>query len=97
MLLLGRRAASRIQQRLAESHRRLEALLEEMPFGVTLFEVAAAKVVFANREAKRILQSDVVGTGPFYRFDDVPSPPLHEDGTAYKPDELPLTLSTSFR
>jgi PAS domain S-box-containing protein len=54
---------ARLQDQLAEERRRLALLLDEMPFGVTVRDVTANRVVLANKMSKAILQVDVMVDG----------------------------------
>jgi PAS domain S-box-containing protein len=68
-----------------EGERRLRAVLEQMPVGVTLAEVPSGRLLFHNARATAVL-----GHQPLEEGDPASCGALHPDGAPYRPEEYPL-------
>lgn len=77
-----------LMDRLRASNRRLEAVLDQMPVGVTLAERPDGKIIYANRAASDILGHDVRAAEDNSRYDQANA--LHLDLSPYSAGEYPL-------
>lgn len=80
--------------RLDTAHRRLEAVLEQMPVGVTLAERPGGKLIYANQAASQILGHPIHlaadGVGVLTGDRQTGSGALHLDLRPYQQEESPL-------
>jgi PAS domain S-box-containing protein len=74
---------------------RLRQILEQMPIGVAIAEAPNGRLIFHNLEAARLLRHPLLPSVDFNGYLQYGA--LHEDGTAYRPEEYPAARSLMFR
>ncbi|MFL5359077.1 ATP-binding protein [Archangium sp.] len=84
----ARAEAERQRQRVEEEHRRLRAVLQQLPQGVILAEVPGGRLVMANDQAARIRRGPVPADWPMEQYTEERG--FHADGRPYLPHEWPL-------
>jgi len=67
---------------------KLEAVLEQLPSGVTIVEAPSGRLLYHNAQGDRLLGHPVIRTDSYQG--DAQYGPLHKDGTIYKPEEYPI-------
>lgn len=76
---------------LEQEHSRLQAVLEQMPCGVIMFDACSLKQILVNKKYNEIWQ--VPKAGPELIEEYQPGNFFHLDGRSYKKEELPIFRS----
>lgn len=76
---------------LEEEHSRLQAVLEQMPCGVIMFDACSLKQILVNKKYNEIWQ--IPKAGSELTEDYQPGKMFHSDGRPYQKEELPIFRS----
>ena len=87
------RAREDLAEREREQHRRLEAILNEMPIGVLLLDAPGGDMTFCNARLRSLFGGAVAQCHAGNRYSDFGF--LRADGTPYPQGELPLERALS--
>jgi PAS domain S-box-containing protein len=69
----------------------LRQILEQMPIGVSIAEAPSGRLIFHNLEAIRLLRHPLLRSETYSGYAQYGA--LHEDGTAFRPEEYPAVRS----
>ena len=73
-----------------EGEARMLAVLEQMPIGVSLAEVATERLVFHNAKAKELIGEPLASGERTGARDDTLPGALHDDGALYRAEDYPI-------
>lgn len=76
---------------LEQEHSRLQAVLEQMPCGVIMFDACSLKQILVNKKYTEIWQ--ITEAGMELSDNDQPGKMFHSDGRLYNKEELPICRS----
>ncbi len=84
----ARAEAERHRHQLEQEHRRLQAVLQQLPQGVLLAEAPSGRMLMANEQVERIRQRSVPAGWKLEEYSALTG--FHPDGRPYLLDEWPL-------
>jgi PAS domain S-box-containing protein len=67
---------------------KLEAVLEQLPSGVTIVEAPSGRLLYHNAQGDKLLGHPIIVTENYQGY--VQYGALHQDGTVYRPEEYPI-------
>jgi PAS domain S-box-containing protein len=85
---VARTEAERLAAELGERQTLLDAVLEQMPSGISIAEAPTGRFLFHNREAEQLLGHPLLASDDYTGYAHYGA--LHADLTPYAPEEYPL-------
>lgn len=82
-----RRELEKLYEEMESELIKLEAVLEQLPSGVTIEEAPSGRLLYHNAQGDRLLGHPVIAARDYL---ERPYGALHEDGTVFDPEEYPI-------